>query len=247
MKKSKKLLISALGTLIASFCLLAVTVLCIFAHIPEGRPVSNGELSPSIINVGGVPISWQKLSEKYDAYTHISYENGKRTATIFSVEQINDIEERRENGEWLCLTTEEALYLISDTISLFESYDVIKINTIDGRTKTYGTNSESDERSTDIYDVMLFRLEALHSGISRAPISGLTNEMVLFIGLKEKKSQLLIDFEANNFYSFYYEKLEFNYSPICGDGVLMFYKGKVYFVNDISQRVRNDMLCIIEG
>ena len=247
MKKSKKLIITVAGSLVTAVCLLAVTVLCIFAHIPESRSVNSSELSPTIINIGGVPISQQRLSEKYGVYTHENYENGKKTVTVFSDEQIKELKDRRNRGEWLCLNAEEAMYLINDTVSLFESFDTVIINTLDGSTKIYQTTVDQDEKATNIYNVMLFRLEAFHSGLSKKPISGLTNEMVLFMGMKNMKNPLIIEFEADNFYSYYYEKLNFNYTPICDGGVLMFYKGKVYFVNDISQRVRNQMLCIYGG
>ncbi len=224
-------------------CILTVSVLCVFAHVPKDRNIDTENISPSIISVGGIPVSRQKHGEKFGAYTHVSYENGKKIATIFSSEQIKEIEDRRANGEWLSLTTEEALYLINDTISLFNAYDIVKINTLKGNTKTYQTSGNE----ANIYDVMLFRLEALHSGLSREPISGMTNEMVLFTGLKEKKNQLLIDFEADKIYSFYYEKLKFNYTPICHGSVLMFYEGSIYFVNDISQGKQTDMLCIYQS
>ena len=77
MKKSKKLLITAAGSLITAICLLAATVLCIFMHVPEAKPVNSSGISPIIINMGGVPISQQKLSKKYGVYTHESFEKGK--------------------------------------------------------------------------------------------------------------------------------------------------------------------------
>lgn len=79
----------------------------------------------------------EAMDGRFGEYCFVHEEDGKKTVTIYSHEQISDFAERRENGEWFSLTSEEIEYLINDTKALFENYDVIRVRSLDGSISTY--------------------------------------------------------------------------------------------------------------
>lgn len=79
----------------------------------------------------------EALEGKFGEYCFESEQDGKRVITIYSYEQITDINTRRENGEWFSLTAEEIEYLIWDTKNLIDNYDIVRIRSLDGSISTY--------------------------------------------------------------------------------------------------------------
>ena len=61
----------------------------------------------------------EAMDGRFGEYCFVHEEDSKKTVTIYSQEQISDFAERRENGEWFSLTSEEIEYLINDTKALF--------------------------------------------------------------------------------------------------------------------------------
>ena len=129
------------------------------------------------------PTAQELLQKKFDAYNTVTEEDGKRVVTIFSEEQIADIRTRRENGEWFWLSSEEMLYLINDTVKLFETYDVVKVRDLEGNLKKYyglsffsseeyyasfggfdlGVTDSSFDLKKDVYETILERVRVLNT------------------------------------------------------------------------------------
>ena len=119
------------------------------------------------------PTAQELLQKKFEVYNTVTEEDGKSVVTIFSEEQITDIRTRRENGEWFWLSSEEMLYLINDTVKLFEEHDVVKVRDLEGVERVY---DRGDKKSL-AYDVILERVKVLNSAVYL--ISGLDNLTVL--------------------------------------------------------------------
>lgn len=119
------------------------------------------------------PTAQELLQKKFEVYNTVTEEDGKSVVTIFSEEQITDIRTRRENGEWFWLSSEEMLYLINDTVKLFETYDVVKVRDLEGVERVF---DRGDKKSL-AYDVILERVKVLNSAVHS--ISGLDNLTVL--------------------------------------------------------------------
>lgn len=127
------------------------------------------------------PTAQELLRKKFDAYNTVTEEDGKSVVTIFSEGQIADIRTRRENGEWFWLSSEEMLYLVNDTVKLFEEYDVVYIRDLEGNLKKYyglsffsaeeyyasfggfdlGVTDASFDLKKDVYETILGRVRVL--------------------------------------------------------------------------------------
>lgn len=103
-------------------------------------------------NISQAPIDGeQQTGTLLGEYTFISESDGKSIAGIYSAEQIADIQKRRNNGEKLYLSNDELLFIVNDTISLFETYDLICITDIDGNVSSY--NGLSFYKSDEYYSL----------------------------------------------------------------------------------------------
>ena len=127
------------------------------------------------------PTAQELLQKKFEVYNTVTEEDGKSVVTIFSEEQIEDIRARRENGEWFWLSSEEMLYLINDTVKLFETYDIVYIRDLEGELKKYyglsffsseeyyasfggfdlGVTDASFDLKKDVYETILERVQVL--------------------------------------------------------------------------------------
>lgn len=156
---------------------------------------SGGNLAPNIpesMGTGTVdtPLTRRQLQKKYEKYNTVTEENGKTAVTIFSDEQIDDFNARRNNGEWFWLSTEEMLFLIEDTIRLFETYDLVYIRGLDGILHKYyglsffsskeyyasfggfdlGVTDASFDLKKDVYETILERVVILNTLARRTPL-----------------------------------------------------------------------------
>ena len=128
------------------------------------------------------PTAQELLQKKFEVYNTVTEEDGKSVVTIFSEEQIEDIRTRRENGEWFWLSSEEMLYLINDTVKLFEEYDVVRVNGLNGAEQEYETKTQ-DFREM-IFNTILARAETLNSAVHKE-----TNKPIaIFTDLSEQIS-----------------------------------------------------------
>ena len=145
----KRTIALGLFSLVLIFAFAAVPVVGILSVSVQNAGGENLTLDiPDSVGTGTVdtPPTKRQLQKKYAKYNTVTEENGKSVVTIFSEEQIDDFNARRNNGEWFWLSTEEMLFLIEDTISLFETYDIVYIRGLDGVLhKYYGLSFFSSE------------------------------------------------------------------------------------------------------
>ncbi len=125
MKKNMGIFIKTSALVAAFMLLLGGGIMSLtFSHTGT-KPNDNNFLTPE--HAVAAPTAQELLQKKFDVYNTVTEEDGKSVVTIFSEEQIADIRTRREKGEWFWLSSEEMLYLINDTVKLFEEYDVVRI------------------------------------------------------------------------------------------------------------------------
>lgn len=149
-------------------------------------PDQTEEPDDIIVSDTSKPVSQEQLAAKFAGYTHVSEENGKKVVTLYTQDQIAEINARRAAGEQMPMSNDEVLYLINDTIKLFESYDIVRIVDISGTVHSYRGISfySSDEYYSsfgvvteqtgdsfdlegDVYETMLYRIEVLCTSTCR--------------------------------------------------------------------------------
>ena len=108
------------------------------------------------------PTAQELLQKKFEVYNTVTEEDGKSVVTIFSEEQITDIRTRRENGEWFWLSSEEMLYLINDTVKLFETYDVVKVRDLEGNLKAFDCTASGSTKDNALINVIFLRVNPLN-------------------------------------------------------------------------------------
>ena len=126
----------------------------------------------------------EEVIEKIDKYTTVSKIGEKTAATVFDPEFVNEINAKREKGEILMLTDDEVKYIISNTIKLFEEYDIVRVYDKDGVLHSYrglnfmlseeyfnsfGTFGKQTDASFDpagdISKMLYMQVELLHTAI----------------------------------------------------------------------------------
>lgn len=214
MKPGKTLFFKTLVSLLLAVSVLSSGMLLIAASDEEAKPINIASLTPDVSEVienselppvsdGSAPTSQTQLEGEFGEYSFVSEEEGKSVVTIYSAEQIADFVTRRENGEWFALSAEEILYLINDTRSLFEEYDIIRIYDLEGNLNSYrgmsfysseeyysafGVVSEDVDASFNLSEDMHFatvnRLTVLNSAVAQPDENNSTKCTVFFTGLE---------------------------------------------------------------
>ena len=253
MEKTKGFIRITAALLVLSLCVLGAGVYCVFANEPRDKAVDTNELSPNIVNVGGVPISQQKYDQKFGIYTHISYEDGKSIATLFTTEQAWELKERRESGEPMRLTNEEILYLISDTITLFKEYDEVRISNCN-YVKSYDTK---EKYKKGVYEVASCRIETLCSFVALQStgqgdatfVIGSDSELVDSSYLSTRDWISVVYYfltDEKDDAHFVISEIKEILSGTVGSG-FWFYKGNIYFVYNLSDANRGDLKCLFDS
>lgn len=144
MRGEKSLKVKA-GLLMAVFsALLSLSMLALPYLMTEDVWNPEGFSSPEIKI--DTPTARELMQEKFAKYNTVSSEGTKKTVTIFSQEQIKDIQACKKRGERFDLTTREMVYLIDNTYELFKTYDVVYLYDAEGvRHKYYGVNFYTSE------------------------------------------------------------------------------------------------------
>ena len=207
------------------------------------------------------PVSQEQLAAKFAEYTHVSEENGKKIVTLYSAEQIAAINAKRSAGEQMPMSNEEVLYLINDTIKLFEGYDIVRVVDISGTVHTFRGISfyssdeyynsfgvvteqtvDSYDLEGDVYKAMLYRIEALCTATSRYAPNGKYEGFVLFTEVDVEHDWYTYDTWARLYYwstretSFDEEsRMSFvnTLSKLPG-GIFAFWNEKVEYVADLT-------------
>lgn len=122
-----------------------------------------------------IPETQTQLEGKFGIYTFITEEDGKSVASLYSKTQIRDFVKRRDDGEWFSLTSEEALFLVSDTIELLENYDIIRLRGLDENITTYFGDGMYDKNELDnttrwkeVIELIFLRIEVINSASYRS-------------------------------------------------------------------------------
>ena len=159
--KSTGILVKTSALILGFTLVLGVGILSLsFSH---GGALRNEDTFLTPEHAVAPPTAQELLQKKFDAYNSVTEENGKRVVTIFSEEQVADIRARREKGEWFWLSSEEMLFLINDTVKLFDTYDTVCVWSLDGTQSFFDCNVKEKERECAITDVILLRTRALNS------------------------------------------------------------------------------------
>lgn len=143
------------------------------------------------------PEAQSELQEKFAVYNFESTdENGGQTLTLFSKDQYDTITEKRTNGERFFLTYDEVLFIINDSIQMYNKYDtVILTNAADifendslgdavisayhgdySEISYQAATEKYEQMISDIYNIIIYRLSMLDSGFTKAyHVSGLSS------------------------------------------------------------------------
>ena len=250
----KRTVILALVSLVLMLAFTALTVGGILSVSVQNPGGENLTLEiPESMGTGAVdtPLTKRQLQKKYEKFNTVTQENGKTAVTIFSEEQINDFNKRREQGEWFWLSTEEMLFLIEDTIRLFETYDLVYIRGLDGVLHKYyglsffsseeyyasfggfdlGVTDASFDMRKDVYKTILERIKAFNILIKETPLSD-----IIYSDISTPLSGTKVE-ELYSAVNPFYEKV--NTSPF---GAWAFYEEKIYYATYDATRFILDTL-----
>ena len=207
------------------------------------------------------PVSQEQLAAKFAEYTHVTEENGKSVVTLYSAEQIAAINARRAAGEQMPMKNEEVLFLINDTVKLFESYDIVRVVDINGTVHTFRgisfysseeyynsfgvvteQTNDSFDLEGDVYNAMLYRLEALCTAVSRHAPNDKYLGLVLFTEVDVAHVWYTYDSWARTYYYSTRESTiaeEYRISGIntlskLPGGIFVFWNEKVEYVADLT-------------
>ena len=174
MKKKMLFVLKTFSVLLVAALLLAggITLMPLMAE--RTRTFATDDYTPEInipeTEIPVVPESQTQLEGKFGIYTFITEEDGKSVATIYSKTQIRDFVKRRDDGEWFSLTSEEVLFLVSDTLELLENYDIIRLRGLDENITTYFGDGMYDKNELDntlrwsnVIELIFRRIEVINS------------------------------------------------------------------------------------
>ena len=250
----KRTVILALVSLVLMLAFTALTVGGILSVSVQNPGGENLTLEiPESMGTGAVdtPLTKRQLQKKYEKFNTVTQENGKTAVTIFSEEQINDFNKRREQGEWFWLSTEEMLFLIEDTIRLFETYDLVYIRGLDGVLHKYyglsffsseeyyasfggfdlGVTDASFDMRKDVYKTILERITVFNILIKETPLSD-----IIYSDISTPLSGTKVE-ELYSAVNPFYEKV--NTSPF---GAWAFHEEKIYYATYDATRFILDTL-----
>lgn len=175
--KSRKIVLLTVVLITVSALLLTGSLALLTGAAEEEAPLPTESAVPEISAVE-TPVSAESQSD----YVAVSEAEGKKTARIFTEEQLLALQERRDNGEWLTLSVDEMLAIVNDTVALFYDSDVIELGvledgvytvrsyngylyyTSDEYTKMNG--SEAPDAEKDVFEIILQRVLTLNDGVA---------------------------------------------------------------------------------
>ena len=159
-------------------------------YAPE--PFADGNfVDESLFAAEPAPAPRPGIAEKFSAYSVEENTNGQNVLTLFTEQQIASIAEKRSVGTESRLTFAEVLFIIKDSVQLYNSFDVINftycnpelvfgidLETIYPYHGDYSDLSDtevSDKKqqvASEVYRIILYRLALLHSGMFEISFSG---------------------------------------------------------------------------
>ena len=246
MKRNTSILIKTTVLVLAFMLLLGSGITSLSFSHSGTKPNDNNFLTPDLAITA--PTSQEILQKKFNAYNTVTEENGKSVLTIFSEEQIKDFNDRRNNGEWFWLSSEEMLFLINNTVELFETYDIVYIRDLDGNLNKYyglsffsseeyyasfngfdlGVTDASFDLKKDIYETIFKRVEVLNSAVYNTAAT--SNECIVFSDINQALTQDEENTIKNNLNPWYLSQTEESKSII----LWRFYNENIHYWKNID-------------
>ena len=134
--KNKKVLIIAISLILVFAAVLSVCMYTVSKRNVKEKNISDEEVS----GVDNSPMSQEELKKKFAQFNH---EESGNTLRLFSAEQLAESLEKAANGERFCLTEQEAMFIIDDTVALYDKYDTI---ILDGWSKLPFVIEEAEDK-----------------------------------------------------------------------------------------------------
>ncbi len=120
---------------------LAVTLILMFTVVlsacmnaVSSQDEGSKDTTDDVISIGDAPVTQTELKQKFEIYNHDSTEDGKKVLTLFNDVQISALLLEIERSESDAsssrpyLTGEEVLFIIDDTVRMYNEYDKIVLN-----------------------------------------------------------------------------------------------------------------------
>ena len=184
MLSNKRFALVALTAVIIAGILLTGTVFAIGEFSEESKSFSFEGIESIFpdLDVESPPTSQLSMKEKFDAY--LTFDDDKKTVSLFSEEQTAELLKLREEKERSPLSYDEVLYLIGDTVNLYLTCDEILLDKDiaemigvgdylienDGVIECEHPKDENYNYAKtvrDIYSAIIYRLYLLDSGLTR--------------------------------------------------------------------------------
>lgn len=147
MKRKVTFFASVSVVLLLSSVLLVGCLYAIAANNGEGKDYRGNSESGVVLE--GAPTSQAEMKEKFHSYLHIE----NTVATVFSEQQYAELKAIREKGKRVPLTLDEVAFLVNDSISLYFTYDEIRLT----NASADGILSFFPQRKTDSFLIIPYR------------------------------------------------------------------------------------------
>lgn len=128
MKTNKKTIIVAISLVLAFTAVLSVAMFCLPRQKVPTKPVTDDSSNAPVVIA---PQTQEDLQNKFSKFGVKSVENGVRSITLFTDEQIKQSLDKIAAGERFYLTEQEAMFIINDSVRMYEESDQIVMNAWD--------------------------------------------------------------------------------------------------------------------
>ena len=146
--KNKKIIIIAASLVLAAALALCGCMYLIGEPNEETQQYDSNDMSgPSVVEE--TPTAQSEMQKKFGAYgKEATGINGEKVFYLFTEEQIEESLQMRRNGERRSLTYDEIIFIINDTIRIYQEYDQIVMtdfseHTVSGQKFVYHKLSDS--------------------------------------------------------------------------------------------------------
>ena len=176
MIKNKERRASVALAVYTSLIIIILALLLFVAALSIDRADREIKSSPSYPNELvslGTPRSRLELERFFSMMSREYSDSEGKVCEPITKEYLSSVQNRINNGEILTLSVEEVLYIIADSASSYDNYDVIKLATSDGYKSIYPCREPAREnlpfhqasrtRLLDILEIITYRILSLSS------------------------------------------------------------------------------------
>ena len=157
--------ISVAALLLIAVFAVTLTGALTFIGINDGEVYVSNRLPEGLVSAGA-PRSQLALKQMFDSMSAV-HTNGNRVIyEPITEEYLESVRERIAKGEIPALSVEEVLYIISDTASMPEKYDGVKLHgigtvTLRKNEETRPTHISALEQSSALLSIIVYRIKSL--------------------------------------------------------------------------------------